>query len=140
MTAGDEASSTDEAEAPLEVPDGPAEPSAGAPAEPSPGPRLRRTSAADADVEAEELAELVGHDIVLDTRGSIVYIGRLTSITAIFYELEDGDVHELLDGRTSKELYVLDARQYGVKRNRKRVVVRRSEVVSLSLLADVVEY
>jgi hypothetical protein len=48
-------------------------------------------------------------------------------------------VHDLRDTTTSRELYVLDARRHGVNPNRKRVLVRREEVVSLSLVDDVVE-
>jgi hypothetical protein len=34
----------------------------------------------------------------------------------------------------------MDARKFGIKKNRARVLVRRVEVVSLSLLSDVLAY
>lgn len=86
------------------------------------------------------IAPLVGREVVLDTRGPIVYIGRLESADDHFVTLADVDVHDMLDGRTPKEKYILDARKFGVKQNRRRVFVRREEVVSLSLLEDVIEY
>ena len=98
------------------------------------------SDAARADAEAAALAKLIGQPVVLDCRGPIVYIGTLESITEAFYELKDADVHEMLDGRSSKEIYLMDARKYGVRKNRAQVLVRRIEVVSISLLEDVTDY
>ena len=95
---------------------------------------------ARAAAEAEALKKYVGQPVVLDCRGPIVYVGVLESITESFYELKDADVHEMLDGRSSKEIYLMDARKYGIRKNRARVLVRRIEVVSLSLLEDVTDY
>jgi|SRR3954469_20067521 hypothetical protein len=87
-----------------------------------------------------ELSSFIGVDIVLDTRGELLYMGKLVRILHGFYELEDADVHDIVTGRTSKELYIMDARKHGIKKNRSRVLVRKVEVVSLSKLADVIEY
>ncbi len=83
---------------------------------------------------------LVGQDVVLDTRGPLVYIGRLARIDEHFYEVQDVDVHDMLESQTTKERYVLEARKFGVKKNRRSVLVRKAEVVSLSRLEDVIEY
>lgn len=90
--------------------------------------------------DKNELAAFVGEDVVLDTRGELIYMGRLARILDNFYELEDADVHDVVIGRTSKELYVLDARKHAIKKNRARVFVRKVEVVSLSKLSDVLPY
>ncbi len=82
-----------------------------------------------------ELSSRIGIDIGLDTRGELLYLGKLVRILHGFYELEDADVHDIVTGRTSKELYIMDARKHGIKKNRSRVLVRRVEVVSLSRLA-----
>lgn len=86
------------------------------------------------------LAPLVGKDVVLDTRGPLVYLGRLEGADGYCFTLADVDVHDMQDGHTPKEKYILDARKFGIKKNRTRVLVRRDEVVSLSLLEDVIEY
>jgi small nuclear ribonucleoprotein (snRNP)-like protein len=86
------------------------------------------------------LAELVGQDVVLDTMGQFVYLGRLRKIDELFIELEDADVHDGGESPSSKEVYIMDARKYGIKKNRRFVFVRASQVVSLSRLADVIEY
>jgi len=77
---------------------------------------------------------------VLDTRGPLVYLGRLENADEQFFTLVEVDVHDMAEGRTTKEKYVLEARKYGIKKNRAAVIVRRDEVVSLSRLEDVIEY
>jgi hypothetical protein len=89
---------------------------------------------------ADPLGDYFGKEVVLDTRGPMVFIGRLEKADAVFYSLADVDVHDLSEGRTTKEKYVLEARKYGVRKNRAAVLVRREEVVSLSRLEDVIEY
>jgi hypothetical protein len=90
--------------------------------------------------EAGELESWVNQEVVLDTRGEIIYMGKLVRVLDGFFELVDADVHDVIVGRTSKELYIMDARKFGIKKNRARVLVRRVEVVSLSLLSDVLSY
>jgi hypothetical protein len=87
-----------------------------------------------------ELEGFLEKDVVLDTRGPIIYLGRLVKVHDHFYELADADVHDVIEGRTSKELYIMEARKHGVKKNRKRVVVRKIEIISISRLEDVIEY
>ncbi len=67
-------------------------------------------------------------------------MGKLVKIMDNFYELTDADVHDTSTGRTSKELYIIDAKKFGVKKNRAHVLVRKVEIVSISRLADVIEY
>jgi hypothetical protein len=90
--------------------------------------------------DAHELDGFLEKEVVLDTRGAILYLGRLVRVFEHFYELADADVHDVLDGRTSKELYIMEARKHGVKKNRKTVYVRKAEIVSISRLEDVIEY
>lgn len=93
-----------------------------------------------AEGERLELGKFVGHDVVLDCRGEIAYLGRLVSVGDWFLELADADVHDMDSSRTSKEIYVMEAAKHGIKKNRYSVHVRKSEVVSISLLPDVIQY
>jgi hypothetical protein len=54
-----------------------------------------------------------------------------------YFELRNADLHDLRDTDTSRENYVAASVATGIKRNRKRVVIFRSEVVAISLLTDV---
>ena len=86
-------------------------------------------------VVERELDVRVPQLVVADTRAAMA-----VAADAFFFTLAQVDVHDMMDGHTPKEKYILDARKYGVKKNRARVLVRRDEVVSLSLLEDVIDY
>ena len=90
--------------------------------------------------EELELEGFLQVEIVLDTRGELIYLGKLTKVSEHFYELADADVHDVVAGRTSKEIYIMDAKKHGVKKNRAHVLVRKREIVSISRLADILEY
>ena len=84
------------------------------------------------------LAQYLGREVVLDASSLYVYVGTLVGSDHRYYILENADVHDLRDTTTSRELYVVESRRYGVRANRARVLVRIDEVVSLSALDDVV--
>jgi len=54
--------------------------------------------------------------------------------------LRDVDVHDNRETSTSKDLYLIQTKKFGVKKNRLEAAVLRSQVVSVSRLADVIEY
>ena len=78
--------------------------------------------------------------IVVDTKTDFIYIGKLIKISNAYITLGDVDVHDSRETPTLKEKYILDARKYGVRQNRKLVHVRINEVISISLLEDIIEY
>jgi len=84
--------------------------------------------------------ELIGAEVVLDTNGQYLYIGVLVSVNEQFFTLEEADVHDRNESSTPKEIYIMDARKYGIKKNRRKVHVLASQVISLSKLEDVLEY
>lgn len=88
---------------------------------------------------ANTFEEFVSHVVVLDTADAMVYLGRLVAVNEGGFVLEDADVHDCRDGHATKEVYVNDARQSGVSPNRRRVLVLRSGVISISRLEDVAE-
>lgn len=90
--------------------------------------------------DADRWAGYANRPVVLDTRSAYIYIGTLAKVDDAWLELVDVDVHDSSEGHSTKEKYVMEARKFGVKANRKRVSVRREFIVSLSLLEDVVEY
>ena len=69
-----------------------------------------------------------------------MYIGTLTSTDGDFYVLKDVDVHDRKESLTTKDVYVIESKKYGIKKNRAEALVRASEVVSISRLSDVIEY
>jgi hypothetical protein len=85
------------------------------------------------------LEEFVGEVVVVDLRSPYVCCGTLKRVDDLWLDLRNADLHDLRDTQTSRELYVAESRATGVKRNRKRVLLLRAEVVAVGLLADVVD-
>ena len=83
------------------------------------------------------LAALIGREVVLDLTSPYVVLGRLAGEDARYLVLKDADVHDLRDTTTTRDAYVLDSRLHGIQVNRRKVLVRRDEVVALSALDDV---
>ena len=91
-------------------------------------------------MESRELTEFVGKDVVVDTNTSFLYIGRLEGVAEYFMTISGVDVHDCSQSTTTKEVYVLEARKFGIRRNRSGVKVRLDKVVSVSLLEEVIVY
>lgn len=85
------------------------------------------------------LKELLNERVVLDTATQIVYIGNLVRMTDHVFVLTDADMHDCRDGHASKEVYLVEAYRDGVTPNRRRVIVMRSTVISVSALSDVID-
>lgn len=90
--------------------------------------------------DSEAWREFVGQLVVVDTDSHFVYIGTLKEVRDHFVVLSEVDVHDTRQSTSTKEQYVMDTKRFGVKTNRREVSVRKSLVVSLSRLDDVVLY
>jgi hypothetical protein len=84
------------------------------------------------------LEELIGERVVIDLRSHYVCLGTLLRIDPLYVELKNADLHDLRDTDTTRELYVVDSRNTGIKRNRRRVIVVRSEMVAIARLDEVI--
>lgn len=85
------------------------------------------------------LEAFIGRKVVIDLHGPYVCLGTLQGVDEQFLDLRNADLHDLRDTHTSRENYVAASRSTGIKRNRKRVLIVRSDVVALALLEDVVD-
>ena len=85
------------------------------------------------------LEELLGQKVVVDLRSPFVCLGTLLRVDEQFLELRNADFHDLRDTDTTRENYVAASLSTGVKRNRKRVFLNRSDLVAVSRLEDVVD-
>lgn len=85
------------------------------------------------------LDEFLDAKVVVDLVSPYVCLGKLTRYDDHYLEMKNADLHDLRDTETTRELYIADSVSTGIKRNRKRVLIRRSEVVAVSLLEDVVD-
>src|SRR4051812_47324907 len=88
---------------------------------------------------ADMLTEYIEQRVVVDLKSPFVCLGTLHRMDENYLELRNADLHDLRDTQTTRELYVAESRATGIKRNRKRVLVARGEVVAISRLEDVVD-
>ncbi len=85
------------------------------------------------------LHELIGQKVVIDLRSEYVCLGTLTRADEQFLELKNGDLHDLRDTDTTREIYVAESKATGIKRNRRRLLLVRQEIVAIAALDDVVD-
>ena len=85
------------------------------------------------------LDEFLNQKVVVDLSSTFVCLGKLTRYDEHFLELKSADLHDLRDTETTRENYVAASVATGIKRNRKRVLLRRDQMVAISLLEDVVD-
>ena len=83
---------------------------------------------------------LVGKIVVVDTDSRFVYLGTLDRVESEFLVMKDVDAHDRRESPSTKEQYVMDSKKFGVKPNRKEVNVRKTMVVSISKLDDIVDF
>ncbi|GAC1473002.1 MAG: hypothetical protein NVSMB9_20940 [Isosphaeraceae bacterium] len=84
------------------------------------------------------LSEWMGKNIVVDLRSPYVCLGKLVGYDRDFLEVHDADLHDFRDIPTSREVYVYDSARVGIRRNRARVLVKRDEIVAITLLSEIV--
>ena len=85
------------------------------------------------------LVDWVGQAIVVDLSSPYVCLGTLLGLDGDFLRIGDADLHDFRDSSATRETYVYDSARLGIRRNRALVLVRRSEVVAVSRLADISE-
>lgn len=85
------------------------------------------------------LEELIGENVVIDLRSSYVCLGLLKKVEPDYLELRNADLHDLRDTETTRENYIAATIATGIKRNRKKLWLMRSDIVAIARLGDVVE-
>jgi len=91
-------------------------------------------------MEKEELNDYLNKPVIIDTATPLIYIGTLSEIGNSFITLKDVDVHDVNEGSSNKELYALEAKKFGIKKNRAYTKVRIDVILSISRLEDIIEY
>jgi len=91
-------------------------------------------------VDNEAWKRYLDQNVVIDTDSQFVYLGKLARVEDNFVVLSEVDVHDRHEGPSTKEQYVMEAKRFGIKANRREVAVQKSMVVSVSRLDDVILY
>lgn len=84
-------------------------------------------------------ADFLNRIVVIDAVSQYVFGGTLVGGDHRYLILAEADVHDLRDSKTTRDAYVVEMRRHGIRTNRHRVYVSRDQIVSLSLLDDIVE-
>ena len=90
--------------------------------------------------EGERFRALIGQKVVVDTDSHSLYIGQLESADDAILELSDADVHDSQTTTTPRDVYIINTANFGIKKNRERVLVRMKRVLSISRLSEVTQY
>lgn len=84
------------------------------------------------------LGTYVGSVVVLDLAEPYLVIGRLERATPDVLVVADADLHDHRESNSSKEIYIIESRRFGVRANRSHVAIPRSQLVAISRLDEVV--
>ena len=84
--------------------------------------------------------DYIGQIVVVETSGFYIFSGTLLAVGGEWLTIGDCDMHDHRESNSTREVYILDAVKYGIRKNRDRVLVRLEEVVAISRAEDVTRY
>lgn len=87
-----------------------------------------------------DLHSLLDQEVVIDVAGPYLYIGTLQSIDPTSVTLKDADVHNLQETNTGIEPYLIETKKHGIRINRRKVLVMRRIIMSISPLKAIETY
>lgn len=79
-------------------------------------------------------AELHGITVVLETHGSLTYVGRYDSEDTAGVHLLDAGIHDGSTAKVSKEEYVRRSAKFGIRSEHKHLVVASDQVAQITPL------
>ncbi len=85
------------------------------------------------------LEDFLGQPVVADLDTNYLVFGVLTEMTDDVLIFLEADLHDHGEANATKEVYALETKRFGIRANRRRVVVPRHRLVALSLIADIAE-
>lgn len=88
-------------------------------------------------LKPEPLSALVGEIVVIDLDDRWIAFGTLARVADDWLELADADLHDLREGSSTRDVYALETQRFGVRANRRRVILPLARVVALARLAEV---
>lgn len=81
-------------------------------------------------------AELHGITVVLETSGSLTYVGRYDREDDGAVHMHDVGVHDAAAGGVSKEEYLRKSARFGIRTDHKHMAVPTSQVIRIARLAE----
>jgi len=84
------------------------------------------------------LDRLIDQVVAVDLRGPFLVLGRLSGYDPGFLNLADADLHDLRESGSTRDFYLFERRESGLRTNRRRLLVNRQEIVALCAFEDFV--
>lgn len=85
------------------------------------------------------LDEYIGQLVVCDLRESYLAIGILRGYSSEHLRLEGVDLHDHNEANSTKDIYLIETKRYGVRQNRAKLDIPRRLMIAICRLDDVVE-
>ena len=89
------------------------------------------------DRNAELFSRFANKTVVLDLSSPYVAIGEFSSADDNFVVLNNADIHDMRESRTTRDIYLIQAKENGIRVNRRSVTIRKEEIVAIAMLNDV---
>jgi hypothetical protein len=81
-------------------------------------------------------SELHGITVVVETTGARTYVGRYDREDELGVHILDVGIHDRASDEMSREEYIAKSNRFGIKAERKHLVIPIAEVARVSRLAD----
>jgi len=89
--------------------------------------------------EPEFLEPYRGNVVVLELGEPYLVIGTLVGWSTQHLSLVEVDLHDRREANSTKDVYLIETKRYGVRANRDRVDIPRRTLVAICHLADIKE-
>jgi len=83
-------------------------------------------------------SKFLSKQIVVDVSGNFIYLGTLSKVQESWIELENVDIHDMLDSSSNKEAYIISAKITGIRANRRNISIDKDKIISISLFSDII--
>jgi hypothetical protein len=87
--------------------------------------------------DVDWLAKYVGQQVVVDLANHYLAIGTVIEVSRSHISLADADLHDHFEANSTKEVYIIETRKFGIRVNRKRVDLPRETVVAISRMDEI---
>jgi hypothetical protein len=85
------------------------------------------------------LTPFLGQTVVCDLGEHHLAIGQLAAVGPDHLSFTEVDLHDHREANSTKDVYLIETRKYGVRVNRKHLAVPRRQLIAICLLTDVAE-
>lgn len=83
------------------------------------------------------LAAFINNTVVIEMSDGFSVFGTLVGLSPAHVELKDVDLHNQNEANSTRDVYALEAKEIGIRPNRKFLFIPRERIIALARLEDV---